>query len=36
MDMNEENRIIDPENLSPEERLENSLRPKYLDEFIGQ
>ncbi len=34
--MNEENRIINPENLSPEEKLENSLRPKYLDEFIGQ
>jgi len=34
--MIEENRIIDPENSSPEEKLENSLRPKYLDEFIGQ
>ncbi|WP_413853707.1 Holliday junction branch migration DNA helicase RuvB [Candidatus Ruminimicrobium bovinum] len=32
----EETRIIDPENSSPEEKLENSLRPKYLDEFIGQ
>ena len=34
--MLEETRIIDPENSSPEEKLENSLRPKYLDEFIGQ
>ena len=33
---NEENRIIDPENLSPEEKLENSLRPQSLDDFIGQ
>ena len=31
-----EDRIVDPENLSPEEKLENSLRPKYLGEFIGQ
>ena len=33
---NEDNRIITPENLSPEEKLENSLRPKCLDDFIGQ
>ena len=34
--MLEETRIIDPENSSPEEKLENSLRPKKLDDFIGQ
>ncbi|MFA7073687.1 MAG: Holliday junction branch migration DNA helicase RuvB [Endomicrobiaceae bacterium] len=35
--MNEEiNRIIDAKELTPEERLENSLRPQCLDDFIGQ
>ncbi len=32
----QEKRIIQAEELSPEEKLENSLRPKHLDEFIGQ
>ena len=33
----EEDRIINPElENSGEERLENSLRPKTLDEYIGQ
>ena len=32
----QEQRIVQAEELSPEEKLENSLRPKYLDEFIGQ
>ena len=31
-----EDRIVDPENLSPDEKLENSLRPQSLDDFIGQ
>lgn len=33
----EEERLINPElESSNEERLENSLRPKLLDEYIGQ
>ena len=33
----EEDRIINPElENSTEERMENSLRPKTLDEYIGQ
>ena len=32
----QEQRIIQAEELSPDEKLENSLRPQLLDEFIGQ
>lgn len=35
--MNEEiDRIIDAKELTPEEKLENSLRPQCLDDFVGQ
>lgn len=35
--MNEDiNRIIDAGELTPEEKLENSLRPQCLDDFVGQ
>ncbi len=32
----EEQRIVEPKELNPEEKLENSLRPQSLDNFIGQ
>lgn len=34
--MQEEKRIVEAEEISPEEKLENSLRPQCLDDFIGQ
>jgi len=34
--MLEEKRIVEAEEITPEERIENSLRPQCLDDFIGQ
>ena len=34
--MQEEKRIVEAKEITPEEKLENSLRPQYLDDFIGQ